>query len=98
MDDNVVPVTRQQRRALERVPAKRDAGPPPLCRAGTHKLMSIEGTVRGAVATKVVLCRRCRRTFQQILDQDPEYAAMYAAWVAAGEPDEWPPKPARVRS
>lgn len=100
MDDKVVPINRQQRRALERAAAKPpvEVGPPPLCRAGTHKLMPIEGTVEGEVVAKVVMCSRCRRTFQEILDEDPEYAEMYAAWVAAGEPDDWPPPLAEVPS
>lgn len=98
MNDKVVPISRQQRRALERATAKPvDVALPPLCRPGHHKLGPIEGTVEGKVVARVVMCSTCRRTFQQILDEDPEYAAMYAAWVAAGEPDDWPPKPGGVR-
>ena len=63
---------------------------PPVCAPGKHKLGPIKGTVAGKVVAKVVLCSRCRRTFAEILQDDSAYAAMYQAWVDAGEPDYWP--------
>lgn len=86
------PLNRQQRRALLRaLPSPVSIETTPLCAAGKHALKRIEGTVKGDVVATVVMCAICRRTFQEILDEDPVYAAMYQAWMDAGQPDEWPP-------
>lgn len=87
-------MNRQQRRAhLRSLPDVAPAAPEPeLCAPGQHQLGPIRGTVKGDVVVTVVLCSRCRRTFGEILEQDPAYAAMYQEWLDAGEPDQWPPK------
>lgn len=97
-DDKIVPINRQQRRALARAIANPpvEVGLPQLCVAGKHALKRVEGTLKGDVIAVVVICAKCRRTFQEILDEDPAYAEMYEAWKAAGEPDDWPPTPAVV--
>lgn len=71
-----------------------ESGPPPLCAPGEHALGRVDGTVKGDVVASVVMCSRCRRTFQEILDEDADYAAKYQEWVDGGQPDDWPPSEA----
>lgn len=93
MDDQVIPMSRQQRRATQRLEAARAAaadrltvlpsGPKPLCKPGTHQLSEIVGTVDDKPVATMVACVVCLRTFQQIMEQSPDDLAMYRGFLEA---------------
>lgn len=61
---------------------------PPRCPPGEHAFAKLVGTVAGAAAATRVICSKCRRTFQQVMEESPEDLELYRTWLAKGEPEE----------
>lgn len=69
---------RAQRRAAARQASK---AVPPLCPSGEHAYGLITGTYRlEAVASRVV-CSKCRRPIEVVLEEQPEELARYRAFL-----------------
>lgn len=60
---------------------------PPVCQPGTHAFGEIAGTYRGETVARRVVCSNCRRTFEQVLEEQPEELARFQAWLEAGQPE-----------
>lgn len=74
-------------RAQRRQAAREGAAVPPRCPTGTHAFGRVSGTNEGREVAVRVVCSTCRRTIEQVLDEDPAELARYQAWLEAGEPD-----------
>lgn len=75
-------MNRAARRAAARTLTK-GAPVPPLCAPGSHAFARISGTVEGVEQVVRVVCRRCRRTFGQVMEQSPADLAIYRQWLEA---------------
>lgn len=58
-------------------------GPPPLCLPGTHAFGKITTTVAGEATATYVICKTCRRTFQQVMEQSPGDLRLYRSFLEA---------------
>lgn len=76
-------MNRAERRAALRSARRNGHGLPKRCPPGMHAFGKIAAIVGGRETTARVVCRTCRRTFQQVMGESPEDLAMYRAFVAA---------------
>lgn len=56
-------------------------GTPVICKPGHHSFQEIKGTFRGEQVAQAIVCQRCRRTWLEVLAQQPETAQAFADYV-----------------
>ena len=80
-------MNRAQRRVQARSAGRSGVSLPPICPPGQHTFGEVAGRIAGKIVTRRVVCSRCRRLIEQVLDEQPEELARFRAWMDAGEPD-----------
>lgn len=74
-------MNRAQRRAAEREAARAARKAPPLCPPRTHAFGELVATVEGEKTASRIVCRKCRRTFEQVMEESPDDLAYYVQWL-----------------
>lgn len=83
MSDADRPHPQPMNRAARRQAARAEASPSPLCPAGRHAFRRYSATLGGAEVSVRIVCTGCRRSIEQVMEQQPEELAAYRAWLEA---------------